>query len=221
MEEKQVKIVVSKDGSHTLFRKDIEEHYHSIHGSIQESLHVFIEAGLNHFISKDYSGDVSILEIGFGTGLNALLTYEHQKKTNCSILYHGLEPHPLEMKVIKQLNFKSINANEFLKLHELEWNKKHILNQSFTFTKENKKLQDFDSDEKFDVVYYDAFAPRAQEEMWRIELFKKLYSLIKSSGILVTYCAKGQVRRDLQRAGFKMERIPGPRGKREMLRGTK
>ena len=221
MEEKQVKIVVSKDGSHTLFRKDIEEHYHSIHGSIQESLHVFIEAGLNHFISKDCSGDVSILEIGFGTGLNALLTYEHQKKINCSILYHGLEPHPLELEVIKQLNFKSINANEFLKLHELEWNKKHILNQSFTFTKENRKLQDFDSDEKFDVVYYDAFAPRAQEEMWRIELFKKLYSLIKSSGILVTYCAKGQVRRDLQRAGFKMQRIPGPKGKREMLRGTK
>jgi len=221
MEENQVKIVISKDGSHTLFRKDIEEHYHSIHGSIQESLHVFIEAGLNHFISKDYSGDVSILEIGFGTGLNALLTYEHQKKINCSILYHGLEPHPLELEVIKQLNFKSINANEFLKLHELEWNKKHILNQSFTFTKENKKLQDFDSDEKFDVVYYDAFAPRAQEEMWRIELFKKLYSLTKSSGILVTYCAKGQVRRDLQRAGFKMERIPGPKGKREMLRGTK
>ena len=221
MEEKQVKIVVSKDGSHTLFRKDIEEHYHSIHGSIQESLHVFIEAGLNHFISKDNGGEVSILEIGFGTGLNALLTCEHQKKINCSILYHGLEPHPLELEVIKQLNFKSINANEFLKLHELEWNKKHILNQSFTFTKENKKLQDFDSDEKFDVVYYDAFAPRAQEEMWRIELFKKLYSLTKSSGILVTYCAKGQVRRDLQRAGFKMERIPGPRGKREMLRGTK
>ena len=125
------------------------------------------------------------------------------------------------MEVIKQLNFKSINANEFLKLHELEWDKKHILNQSFTFIKENKKLQDFDSDEKFDVIYYDAFAPKAQEEMWRIELFKKLYSLTKSSGILVTYCAKGQVRRDLQRAGFKMERIPGPRGKREMLRGTK
>ena len=221
MKEKQVKIVVSRDGSHTLFRKDIEEHYHSIHGSIQESLHVFIEAGLNHFISKDNSGEVSILEIGFGTGLNALLTREHQKKTNCTIHYHGLEPHPLEMEVIKQLNFKSINANEFLKLHELEWDKKHILNQSFTFTKENKKLQDFDSDEKFDVVYYDAFAPRAQEEMWRIELFKKLYTLTKSSGILVTYCAKGQVRRDLQRAGFKMERIPGPRGKREMLRGTK
>ena len=219
--EKLIQIKSANDGSHTLYRKDIDEHYHSIHGSIQESLHVFINAGLKDYLLKYKKNEINILEVGFGSGLNALLTMENNKDSSCKINYHTIEPFPLEYSLIEQINFKEINPTIFLKLHKLNWNEKFLINTNFNFSKEQIKLENFTSKIKFDIIYYDAFGPNSQPEMWNIHLFTKLYSLMNKSGFLVTYCAKGQVRRDLNSVGFKMERLPGPKGKREMLRALK
>ena len=217
----QLKIIFSNDGSHTIYRKDIDEHYHSIHGSIQESIHVFINAGLKDYLIKNIKSTLNILEIGFGSGLNALLTIEENKHLNKKIFYHTLEPFPIPISLAEQINFKEINPTIFSQIHEFQWNKKFLINKNFTFLKENIKLEDFSSTNKYDIIYYDAFGPNSQQEMWGVNLFEKLYSLLNNCGTLVTYCAKGQVRRDLQNTGFTMERLPGPKGKREMLRGTK
>jgi tRNA U34 5-methylaminomethyl-2-thiouridine-forming methyltransferase MnmC len=216
-----LRIISSNDGSHTIYREDIDEHYHSIHGSIQESIHVFIEAGLKTFIKKNKKKEINILEIGFGTGLNALLTNQETKQLKQIVNYHTLEPLPIEYSLIKNLNFKKINSKVFSLIHNLEWNCNHSINNFFTFFKEKITFEDFNSKIKYDIIYYDAFGPNSQKEMWTLDVFEKLYSLLNSSGILVTYCAKGQVRRDLKSVGFEMERLPGPIGKREMLRASK
>ena len=216
-----LKIISSNDGSHTIYREDIDEHYHSIHGSIQESIHVFIDAGLKKFIQNNNKKKVNILEIGFGTGLNALLTNQENIQFKKEVNYHTLEPLPIDYSLIKNINFKKINSKVFSQIHNLQWNCNHTINNYFNFHKEKISLQDFNSKIKYDIIYYDAFGPNSQNEMWTIDIFEKLFSLLNSKGILVTYCAKGQVRRDLKRVGFEMERLPGPIGKREMLRGNK
>lgn len=218
-----VDIELTADGSHTLFIPALDEHYHSTNGAIQESNHVYIETGL-HYCRKSY---VTIFEIGFGTGLNAYLTLEDTINTDKKIQYLSIEANPLPCKVVEKLNYpnqlNAVDADLFVKLHEAAWNKTVKITQDFSLTKIEADLTQFDFNfiPGIDLVYFDAFAPDKQPEMWSQEIFDYLYSLMNDEAILVTYCAKGEVRRRMQHSGFMVERLPGPPGKREMLRAIK
>ncbi len=212
--------IITSDGSHSLFVPGINEHYHSVNGAIQESLHVYITAGLNE-CSKI---NISVLEIGFGTGLNAFLTFLEAEKRNLNIEYFCLEKYPLDEDITVQLNYASIlspqHQNIFEKLHSSSWENTHLITPFFSLKKINADINTYHFDnQNFDVVYYDAFAPDKQPEVWNPDIFRKIYTTMNPGGIITTYCAKGAVRRMLQSVGFKTERIPGPPGKREMLRG--
>ncbi len=219
-----IKLIKSSDGSHTLYRTDLNEHYHSVHGAKQESKHVFINAGLRDFINHSKSNKISILEIGFGTGLNALMSADFiDEKDNIIIEYTALEPFPLSIEIIDQLNYTESKKEKviFSAIHTTYLKEFKKVSDRFLLKKLNQKIQDFATEFMYDLIYYDSFGPNTQEEMWKLEIFKKLYNLTKPNGRLVTYCAKGQVRRDLQKAGYKIERLKGPIGKREMLRAIK
>jgi len=219
--ELKTELVETGDGSHTLKIEELKEHYHSHKGAIQESLYVFIEKGLREFNHADH---VSILEVGFGTGLNALLTSIDRKRS--AVRYWSLETFPLKWEIVGQLNYpKLIKDNSveevFKEIHVSAWDTEVSLMDGFVFKKINSSLQEFDSDHKFDLIYYDAFAPHAQPELWEPAIWEKLFDMMNNRGVLVTYCAKGQVRRDMQAAGFTVERLEGPPGKREMIRARK
>jgi tRNA U34 5-methylaminomethyl-2-thiouridine-forming methyltransferase MnmC len=218
----QPEIITTADGSHSLYISSLDETYHSRHGALQESKYVFIEQGLKQL----HLSSLSILEVGFGTGLNALLTAQYALEHQVEIVYHSLETFPLEKQLMETIaDDATIGAGNrllFLSLHEATWNQEVRINPFFTLKKINSSLQLYSPlTEKYDLIYYDAFGPRAQPEMWHAELFQKIASFTKENGIFVTYCAKGQVRRDLIAAGFTMTRLPGPPGKREMMRGMK
>lgn len=216
-------LILTEDGSHTLYLPEMEEHYHSIHGAIQESRHVFIEAGLMKVNLKE----ISILEIGFGTGLNALLSLLALKNKEIKLQYFGIEKYPLLQEEYEALNFGHLlgvkASNELQKMHESPWNQNFKLTEAFMLHKIHSDLHTCDLTQYplFDLIYFDAFAPNKQEDMWSPDIFLKIFQQCKPGAILVTYCAKGSVRRDLKAAGFSMERIPGPPGKKEMLRGIK
>lgn len=216
------RIVESADGSHTLRVDAIKEYYHSHNGAISESQHVFVDMGLKQFPE---GATVRLLEVGLGTGLNALLTLLHQG--NRTIHYTTLETLPLEWNLVRQLNYTSlIEAAEargmFEAIHNAAWDSETELKPGFVMEKRQQALQDVAaSTELFDVVYFDAFAPHAQPELWEPAIWKQLLNLMSDGGVLVTYCAKGQVRRDMKAAGFTVERLNGPPGKREMLRARK
>ncbi len=220
-------IVKTSDGSHSLFIKELNEHYHSIHGAIQESEHVYINAGLRQFIStKETSVSLNILEIGLGTGLNALLTLIQSERFDTNIYYTAIEAYPLELVLIEQLNYLTLlnaqhYANIFNEIHICEWNKSVKLTDRFTINKKHTTLQKASIEGEYDIVYFDAFGPRVQPEMWTEDVFKKLYTVIKFNGCLVTYCAKGEVKRILKKVGFIVEPLPGPPGKREIVRAWK
>ncbi len=217
-------IVTTKDGSTTIKRSDINECYHSVHGALQESQHVFIESGLDIISSSLRS--IKIFEMGFGTGLNALLTLKWAKEHKLQIEYITVENHPLTLEIASKMNYTDKDAlknysSDFIQLHDAAWDAQENINQTFSITKLRTNLRELTIDDKFDLVYYDAFSPDRQPELWTIDIFKKLYSMMMSEGVLTTYCAKGYVRRNMQAAGFEVERIPGPPGKREMLRATR
>lgn len=218
------KIELTADGSHTLFVSELNEHYHSVNGAIQESTHVFINTGL-HACGRD---EINIFEIGFGTGLNAFLTLLNIKDTQKKVHYTGIEAYPLPASIIKNLNYTEGHSTEeqylYHKLHGAEWEKEVEILPNFYLTKIEADLTQFNFSfikEQIDLIYFDAFAPDKQSEMWTQDIFNRLYSITNHQGILVTYCAKGAVRRMMQQAGYKVERLPGPPGKREMLRATK
>lgn len=218
------KIELTADGSHTLFMSELDEHYHSVNGAIQESIHVFINTGLHH-CKKEC---VNILEIGFGTGLNAFLTALDVTNTEKVIHYTGLELYPLPKSITRELNYSDKHSEQakmlYNKLHDVDWNKEVQILPEFYLSKIECDFTKFDFSSlksSFDLIYLDAFAPDKQPEMWTQSIFDSLYSVTAQNGILVTYCAKGIVRRMLQQAGYKTERLPGPPGKREMLRATK
>ncbi len=223
--EQKVRIESTADGSHTLFVPSLNEHYHSVNGAKQESNHIYINAGLLHFL-KD---DIKVLEIGFGTGLNAYLSLQTTQNTTKKIDYTTLELYPLSMEIVKQLNYvescNSENKKFFDLLHSCDWGKRNEITASFYLTKIQtdfcKLNLPLELNNTFDIIYFDAFAPEKQPEMWSQEIFNTLYSLTNRDGILTTYCAKGAVRRMLLQAGYSVERLPGPPGKREILRATK
>lgn len=222
--DRKIKIEQTADGSHTLFVPFLDEHYHSVNGAIQESKHVFIDAGFSQ-IKKDR---INILEIGFGTGLNALLTSLEAGLSAAHINYVALELYPLPEDVISKLNYSNIMTSLeetclFEDLHKAEWERQIEITPYFSLTKHQSDFSklDISFNEKFDLIYFDAFAPDKQPEMWTQNIFDFLYTYINKEGILTTYCAKGVVRRMMQQSGFKVERIPGPPGKREMLRAIK
>ena len=214
---------ITADGSQTIYLPEIDEHYHSLHGAIQESLHIYIEQGLLHSTKKE----VAVLEIGFGTGLNAYLTYCFAQEKGISVHYRSLEKYPLKKSEYSQLNYPTIIFPQysliFNTMHQTKWNKPIEIPERFRFEKIHTDLLTFQFDEvpQFDLVYYDAFAPGKQPEMWTDEILQKVAATVKPDGILATFCAKGTVRRSLSNAGFTMERIPGPTGKKEILRGKK
>lgn len=212
---------VTSDGSHTLYMPDMDEHYHSVNGAIQESEHVFIEAGLHRLSKKE----IRVLEIGFGTGLNAFLTLLDSMQTDVNITYYSMELYPLDTALVQNLNYgKVLCAGEedlFMALHEAPWNQSASITPNFTLHKMKGDCSQAELPNEIDLVYFDAFAPDKQPEMWNQELFNKLYFRMNAGGILTTYCAKGAVRRTMKESGFSVERIPGPPGKREMLRATK
>ena len=215
-----IQIEKTADGSHTFFVPELNEHYHSTNGALTESKHVFIDAGLNQTGKKD----ISILEIGFGTGLNVILSYLEAKSKNICIHYTTIELYPIEEIQLKQLNFPDqtgIDRPVFESLHSCEWGKDVHIDSFFTLHKIKGDLTKTRFDRQFDLIYFDAFAPDKQPEMWTPEIFSHLFEQTASKGILTTYCAKGSVRRMLQAAGYVTERLPGGPGKREMLRARR
>lgn len=216
-------LLSTADGSHTISIPSLGLTYHSMHGAIQESRHVFIDAGLQPIIAMGIN-HINILEIGFGTGLNALLTLDAAK--NLSIRYETLEPEPIETYLFNQLNYcdqlgRKDLEEKFLMMHQAKWKSEIIIQPDFAFIKRPDKFTEFSSHNKFDLIYFDAFAPREQPGLWTAEIFSKLFSFLESEGCLVTYCSKSEVRRAMVAAGFKVEKIPGPYGKREMVRAIK
>lgn len=210
------------DGSNTLYVPELNEHYHSVKGALTESAHIFIQMGLNHA----QAANPRVLEIGFGTGLNAFLTLLEAEKIQRAIHFTSIERFPLSEDIVRELAYPETIAPEesekFYALHAAPWNQEVKISPYFTLHKIEGDFTRFSFCEYYDVIYFDAFAPEKQPEMWSQPLFDSLYRQMNLGGILTTYCAKGVVRRMLQAAGFTVERLPGPPGgKREILRATK
>lgn len=221
--ERHIEIETTEDGSHTLYVPSMDEHYHSVRGAMQESMHVFIDAGLCCTI-KD---EISILEIGFGTGLNAIMTLQKAREQQMKVHYYSFELYPLSADIIRSLNYTELmDAGDgmlYNKLHATAWNATVAITNLFDLTKLEADFSLLNTFPKrlFDLIYFDAFAPDKQPEMWTQDIFDFLYKHTEEEGILTTYCAKGSVRRMLQQSGYKVERLAGPPGKREMLRARK
>ncbi len=216
-------IIITGDGSPTIFVPELKEHYHSVYGAVQESKHVFIEAGLNA-ISKN---NLRIFEVGYGTGLNAFLTLQESLKKDLSIVYYAIELYPLEPEITDQLKFNDFlllspaETNLYNNMLKAAWDQEIQITPGFTLKKINHDILSSEIDFRYDLVYFDAFAPDVQPELWDKPVFQKIYNQLNYDGILVTYCVKGQVRRTLKETGFKVEKLPGPPGKREMIRAVK
>jgi len=226
-------IIITADGSSTIHIPEWDEQYHSKHGAIQEAYHVFIMHGLYHFISSEgvsesYKtvSEVSILEIGFGTGLNTFITLLETEKLKSNIDYTGVEGYPVLADEINALNYtQTLNAGNRAKLfktiHNVSWEEKHQICDGFTLIKRKQFFSEIDDTEAYNIIYFDAFGARVQPELWTESIFKIMYKALKTNGVLVTYSAKGSVRRAMQAVGFIVDRLPGPPGKREMLRACK
>ena len=217
-----MKLEQTADGSYTLYVPELDEHYHSVKGALTESQHIFIDMGLKHAAAIE----PRILEIGLGTGLNSFLTLMEAEASRRKVHYTGIERFPLDMEVIRKLDYPSIvgqgHEEDYFAIHQAPWEEDVELSPWFTLHKTEGDFTRHQFEKGYDIIYFDAFAPEKQPEMWSQPLFDILYSILNEGGILTTYCAKGVVRRMLQAAGFKVERLPGPPGgKREILRATK
>lgn len=213
---------MTADGSTTIHIVEWDEQYHSKHGAIQEAKHVFIKNGLSLFANQK----ISILEIGFGTGLNCFITFLEAPKMNLAIDYVGVEAYPLATEEVKKMNYVAqLEADDysdvFNKMHQQDWEIKDESSPEFSLTKRKQFFNEIHDENKFDLIYFDAFGARVQPELWTEEIFEKMYNALKPDGVLVTYSAKGSVRRAMLAVGFLVEKLPGPPGKREMLRAIK
>ncbi len=239
-------IITTADGSSTIQIEEWNEQYHSVHGAIQEANHVYIKHGFlfgcnlqlengedsnllhddteNIAVNAQNNPQINILEIGFGTGLNALLTFIKAKEIDQPVHYVGVEAFPIASEELSQLNYADklqIDTAIFKKMHDVSWDEMHQISEVFSLKKQKKRFEDISEENKFDVIYFDAFGPRVQPELWTESIFRIMFNALKSDGILTTYSAKGSVRRAMQAVGLEVERLEGPPGKREMLRGRK
>lgn len=219
-------IIQTEDGSKTINFPELKESYHSKHGAVNEAKHVFIDTGLSYWLSKNDSTSLSILEIGFGTGLNAFITCLESEKRKQLINYVGVEAYPVSIQESLVMDYPLALSVEdknpfYLEMHQSSWEEKHSIHPYFKLQKRKQLFEDIQDQNCFDIIYYDAFGARVQPDLWTVDMFKKMYEALKYNGVLVTYSAKGSVRRAMQEVGFKVERLPGPPGKREMLRATK
>ena len=221
------KIVTTGDGSTTIQITDWNEQYHSMHGAVQEAKHVFLKMGLDFWMNENPDqNSLHILEIGFGTGLNALLTLIHTEKSSVNLLYEGVEAYPVSSEELAQLNYleaadAQVFEAVFEKMHQTPWEQTEIITEAFQLKKRKQTFETLEDQDQHDLIYFDAFGARVQPELWEEPIFEKMYCALKAGGVLVTYAAKGSVRRAMQAVGFKVERLPGPPGKREMLRAVK
>lgn len=216
------KLFQTADGSNSLMSEQFGVSYHSKHGAVQETQHVFINAAFNHISLPK----VKLLEIGFGTGLNALMTLQNCRKTNKEVEYVAVEAYPVSMETVESLDYHTMLKDNTLEqplktMHQLESHMLAEIESNFKFEKRIMLFEDIDESNQYDIIYFDAFAPNAQPELWDVGLLAKMYRALKKGGILTTYCAKGQVKRNLKSLGFTVESIPGPPGKREMTRALK
>jgi tRNA U34 5-methylaminomethyl-2-thiouridine-forming methyltransferase MnmC len=217
-------LITTTDGSHSLLSPQFKVAYHSHHGAIQETKHVFIEAGL--LFQFEMKQPLQILELGLGTGLNAFMTFLSANSIKSPVSYTSLEQYPISWELAQQCNYvQQLEATEhqsvFQQIHCSSFREWQTWSPLFRFRKFDTDALIFHSDEKYSLVYYDAFAPESQPELWTAEMFSKIFDLMTAGGVLVTYCAKGQVKRALKQVGFKIVALPGPPGKREMTRAVR
>jgi tRNA U34 5-methylaminomethyl-2-thiouridine-forming methyltransferase MnmC len=215
--------ILTRDGSSTLKIENLKETYHSLEGAITESQFVYLNMGLRFWQNANPKSNCSIFEMGYGTGLLAYLTFLNNSET--CIDYTSLEAYPLSLTDYKQLNYNELLNSKtgisFLAFSRLSWETEHKLNSKFKLIKHQTLFEQFSRNHFFDLIYYDAFGAHAQPNLWEKHWMKKCYDLLNKGGVWVSFCAKGSVRRALQEAGFTVERLPGPPGKREMLRAVK
>lgn len=219
-------IITTEDGSHTVHVKELNTNYHSTHGAVQESLHIFIHAGLDHLLQhRETTAPVRIFEMGFGSGLNALLTLDEALRRHLRAYYFTVELFPLDKNEYERLNYPDhLSADlrkDFLRLHHSQWEKDIALTDNFIVHKSKASLLAMQIPPGFDLIFFDAFDPGVQPELWQEAVFQKLYAAMSDGAILVTYCSKSDVRRALNVCGFHVEKIAGPKGKREIIRATK
>ncbi len=216
------KIIITSDGSKTIYLEDWNEQYHSKHGAINEAYHVFIRHGLELFEQQN----LAILEVGFGTGLNALITFKEAPKNRLEIAYTGVDAFPVSLEEVDALNYPQLLEaahlqQVFLEMHTTPWNKEIAISEAFKLLKQKKEFDEINDEDLFNLIFFDAFGARVQPELWTVPMFKRMFHALKPKGVLVTYSAKGSVRRAMEAVGFSVERLPGPPGKREMLRAKK
>ena len=224
-----MQLLKTEDGSHTIYLPELDEHYHSTHGAIQEANHVFIQTGIVDYLennSAERDQPIRIFEMGFGTGLNAFLTFLYAEENKIPLQMWSIEAHPVDLKTVAGLNYvdrleKETYQSHFEKIHASEWGKEIEITPQFTFTKIQGDICNATLPNQIDIVFFDAFSPQVQPEVWELPVFEQLFKAVKPGGVLVTYCAQGQMRRNLRAAGFETERKPGPPGKREMTKATK
>lgn len=215
-------IILTRDGSSSIFLPELNETYHSTFGAIQEAKHVFIKNGLSLLNDKS----VSILEIGFGTGLNAFITFLEAKKSNQTINYVGVEAFPVELEIIENLNYVSeLEANEyqtvFNEMHQSAWEVENKITTNFNLTKRKQKFEDISDLDKYNLIYFDAFGFDVQPELWSEDIFQKMHNALLPEGILVTYACRTIIKNAMKNAGFTVKKLQGAPGKREMLFATK
>ncbi|MFZ6012415.1 MAG: tRNA (5-methylaminomethyl-2-thiouridine)(34)-methyltransferase MnmD [Bacteroidota bacterium] len=217
-------IIITSDGSHSLYNPELKETYHSVHGALQESIHVFIKHGFNYFFEQSCAGEADVFEVGFGTGLNALLTLQEIAGTKRKIRYTAVEAFPISLELSMQLNYaSSVEAKElFRKLHTALWDRDEMITTNFSLLKLKTTLQEFAvKPSSYDIIFFDAFAPGKQPDMWELPVLRKVAQSMKPGSVFVTYCAKGQLKRDLKTLGLAVETLAGPPGKKEMIRAVK